>query len=438
MAIGRTGQPPGLSPKRDSGIVGTVILWVGGVVGAVFTAAAAMATAIVRSIEQQVNEEYPNAPLTAAEAAVAAVKGAAPYADAEDEARLGGVDAERFAVMVSSAGNPPGPGEVLDMLNRGIIDQTEAELRFRQGYLRNDAIPIMLRARYRILSGFEVIRAAVQGHLADGDARAKWAASGQEPSEYDVAFATAGRPPGIEQMLHLWHRGVVSEADVVQAIRESDVKDKYIPAVMRLGDYLPPPRTVTTLLSHGAIDVGTAHTLFQASGLSPELATAYVNSALHAKTASAKQLTVSQVTKLYSEGVFTRGQALDKLSLVGYDTTAGNLVLDLADAEAEGKLRTQAVSAIRVRFLSQKLTEAQAHAALAAVGIDAAQTDRLLTVWKVEQEAPTKSLTIGQLNSAYKASLITEADFVARAMGIGYDRADAELLAKIDVPPLAT
>lgn len=435
MPIGTSGNPPGFTPERHPGIVDTVILWIGGMIGAVLSGAAAYATSIVRAIANQVNDEYPNAALSPEQCAVGVVKNTRPGADWRGEARLSGVDEERFDAMVGLTGNPPGPETVLDMLNRGIVDESTAEQGLRESYLRPEWVPIMMRLRYGILSGLEVVRAAVQGHLSDGDARARWAASGRDPADYDVAFQTAGRPPGIEQMLHLMHRQLVTAADVEQAIRESDIKDKYIPAVMRLGDYLPPPRTITTLLSHGAIDTGRAHELFMKAGLDEQLATEYVNSALHAKSASHKELAVGQVKSLYSDGVITRAQALGYLAQIGYDAQAGGLVLDLADAAAEQKLRQAAVNRVRALFVAGKINAAQVHADLARAGLDAAAADRLLTYWGIEQSAPFKTLTLGQINAAFKKGLIDRGDFLARARGLGYDLADANLLADIDVPP---
>lgn len=436
MPIGNNDTPALVGTSgRHPDIVTSVLLWVGGVIGGVFLGAQALAIAVVRSITQSENNKYPNQPLTPEQCAVGVIKNTRPGADWQGEARLSGLDDPRFQAMVDMTGNPPGPETVLDMWNRGKIDEATAVQGLRESYLRPEWVPHMQSIRYAILSGLEVVRAAVQGHLSDSDARAKWAESGRDPGDYDVAYATEGRPPGIQQMIELWHRGYVGEADVVQAIKESDIKDKYIPAVLHLGDYFPPPRTITTLLSHGAMDVPTAHKYFMAAGLSDELATIYVNSALHAKSASHKELAVGQVKSLYADGIITRAEALQYLARIGYDDQTGNLVLDLADSAAEQKLRAAAVNRVRALFVADKINAAQVHADLARAGLDAPAADRLLKYWGIEQSAPFKTLTLGQINSAYKKGLIDEGDFLARARGLGYDLADAQLLAAIDIPP---
>lgn len=435
MPIGTTGNPPGFAPRRDPDIVSRVILFIGSLIGVVVSGGAAFAASLVRAISQGQNDVWPNEPLTPQECAVGVVKNTIPGGDWEGEARLSGIDPERFRALVGLTGNPPGPETLLTMINRNIINADEARQGMKEGFLRNDWIEQYMRLQQRVLSQSEVVQAAVQGHLEDADARRRWEQADGDPADYDVAYATAGNPPGVQQMLSLWRRGYVTQAEVEQAIRESRLKNKYIPAVLHLAEYVPPPRTITTLLSHGAIDTIKAHQLFQANGLTDEMATAYVASALHTKTASQKELSVGQVTALYTDGIITRPEALDDLHKVGYGDPEANLVLDLAERRAEQAVRTRVVNRVREMFVTRKIDLATAQADLAKLKVDSAQTERLLTVWQIEQQAPTRTLTLGQLNAAYKAELIPHDDYIARVMNLGYDAADADLLSKIVVPP---
>ena len=376
--------------------------------------------------------------LTPAEVAAAIVKNTDHQLDWEEEAAENGVPPDRLAVIVDATGNPPGPETLLDMLNRGFIDVAEVKRGMRQGYLKDEWSEAYTALRYRLLPPEQVVQALVQGHVEDATARDLWANAGMLPGLFDIAYETAGNPPGIVEMLHLWNRGVVTEAQVDQAIKESRVKDKYIAPLKALAVYLPPPRTITTLLSHGAIDQATAKRLFQDAGLSPTLADAYVQSALHTKTASHKELSVSEVRTLYADGVLDRATALHDLSLVGYAETEANLLLDLATAQQKRKLRDASVTRVRTVFLQRKIDRATAEGDLAKLGLDSEAIANNLTMWEVLQTTPTRTLSVGELNSAYKKGLITHDDFVARATGLGYSPDDAEILAEIDVPPTTT
>lgn len=435
MPVGHEGDVWGIPVEEHPGVFESVVLWIGAFVGAMIFGAAAGATAFIRALTQRANAQRPNQPLSAAECAAGVVKGAIPYEDALSEARLNGYDRERFDALVTVTGNPPGPETLIGMLHRGITDEEGVKRGLRQGYFRNDWIDEYLNLQHNLLSPAEVINADVQNQMPKQQARAQWAELGMRPWDYDVAYGVAGNPPGVEQMLHLRNRGVMTTEEVIQGIRESRVKDKYIDKVLHLGEYLPPPRSITTLLAHGALDTMRAHQLFMAAGLSDELATAYVASALHVKTATQKELTVSQVTGLYADGILTRAQAVEDLAKVGYAGTEANLVLDLADAKAEQRLRVGAIDRIRTMFLSHKLNLAEAHADLAKLGVEGVQLERLVKVWQIEEQAPTKSLTLGQLNAAYKDELIPKADYLSRVIGLGYSAADADLLSKIQVPP---
>lgn len=412
------------------------VLWKAlGFIGAILAALHALATPFVRGLTEQANVDYPNMPLTADQCAVGVVKHAIDHMTAAEEARLSGYDAARFDTLITMTGNPPGPETLMTMWNRRIIDEEGVRRGLHQGILRDDWTDNYLKLQTRVLTGAEVVEAAVQNHLGDAEARRRWEMADGDPADYDIAYATHGNPPGVQEMLFMWRRGKLTEAEVIQGIRESRLKDKYIKPMMEMAEYLPPARTVTTLLAHGAIDTMRAHQLFQANGLSDEMATAYVASAMHTKTATQKELTVGQVTALYADGILTREQGLADLHKVGFGDPEANLILDLAEAKAEQQVRTHAIGRVRAMYLAHKTDLGKAQADLAKLGVDAAQTQRLLTVWEIEQAAPSKTLTLGQLNAALKDDLITKDDYLTRVISLGYDQADAELLSKIAVPP---
>lgn len=437
MPIGRHDYPPGFNPSSTPSILDRVILGFGIMVGVITQGFGAIASALLSILRQDSQHATPIEPLSPEAAATAVVKGAAQYADCQDEAQLSGVDKARFDVLVELTGNPPGPETLIDLLNRGVLHENQVERGMRQGYIKDEWIPYLIDAQHRLLTAIEYVEAAVQNHLSYDDAKAKATQAGLAPEEFDTAYQTAGNPPGVVEMLHLMLRGHLSAAQVEQGIRESRYKDKYIPALMALAEYLPPPRTVTTLLSHGAIDTQTAHELFVKNGLTQQLADAYVASALHTKTASHKELSVTTIRSLYADGLISRADAVSDMARVGYTPTDANLVLDLAAATARQKIRNQAINRVRTLFVSRKLDKAQASADLAKLGVDAEQTGFLMDAWAVELTVPTRTLTVGQLNTAYKLKLITETEFIARVEGLGYDTADATILAHIDVPPTA-
>lgn len=435
MPIGPWQDAPGVHAASKPSIVDRAVIYLLGLIGGTIKGIFAVGMPTTETLEQQAFWKYPTTQIDPASAADAVQRGVLPGADWEGEAKLSGIDKERFAAMVELAGNPPGPQELLFAWRQGWIDKARLEHGIRQGRTKNEWIDFYEQQRHLPISVAEAVAAAVQNHLSADEAALIADAQGIDRDGFEILYANAGRPPGIMEMIQLWRRGIVDQAAVEQAIRESDVKDKYVGDLLRLADYLPPPRTITTLLSHGAISSAVANDLFKKAGLSPELAQAYVASAVHTKATSAKSLTVSQVTSLYADRILDRATALGDLHKIGFESTEANLILDLADARARDKVRTQAVSRVRSLFVSRKIDRATAESDLAKIGLDNSQAGDLLPLWEVEQSTPSKQLTEAQLVAAYKAGIIDPPTLTDRLRGLGYDEADAGILAALAGPP---
>lgn len=435
-------MPIGPPDKADDNIIGGLEQFPGVIFLRIFAVLAggisylrATVEPAIRSVLALANTRHQNQVLTPAESAIAVVKGVANDSNASTEAALSGIGRERFDALVGITGNPPGPQELLDQWRRKLIDTETLEHGLRQGYLKNEWIPFMEAFRYVPLTPHAYLQGAVEGHISLPDAIAKADGLGLTESDAQLVYETLGNPPGVVEMLKLWKRGVVTEEQVNQAIRESHYKNKYVDIIKEYATYFPPPRTITTLLSHGAITQDQANKLFEEAGLTPELARAYTASALHVATASHKELTVGQVSSLYSDHLITREAALADLARVGYGGDAAALLLDLADAKAKQAVRAEAINGVRHVYLARRVDDAGAMADLAKFGVGPEQQASLLELWKLQRLTPSKSLTIGQLNQAVKKGAITGEVFLARAVDLGYTPADAQILLDIDVPP---
>lgn len=437
MPIGPKYYPEITSDHGVAGVLNRVSFTVLGLVGGLWTALKAASSAAGEAIQQQTLHRNPDVALSPSLAATAAVKQAADLIDLIDEAQLSGVSPERFQLMIDTTGNPPGPETLLDQWRRKLISDDEFDHGLRTGLLRNEWIPFFRNLRHVPLPPHSYLQAAVEGHMSLPDAIAKVDGLGVDATDANLVYETLGNPPGIVQMLHLWKRGLATEADVDQAIRESHYKNKYIPFIKAYAEYFPPPRTITALLHNGAFTPAQAHDYLMKAGLSDELATAYVASALHTKMSAHKELSAATVTQLYEDRLITRDQAIVDLAKIAYAPAEANLLLDLAEAKAKQKIRTEAINGVQALYKAFKIDEAVVHSDLATIGVPPDHVDDLLSLWKITRALPSKTLTVAQLQKAYKDDLITRDQFIVRAVQIGYLRDDADLLASlvVDVRP---
>jgi hypothetical protein len=85
--------------------------------------------------------------------------------DALHEARDQGESAERLAVRTRIVGLPPGPGELLQLVNRGVINEAAYRLGIAEGNTRNEWAAPLLHLRRRILTPHEYAELHLRGWI---------------------------------------------------------------------------------------------------------------------------------------------------------------------------------------------------------------------------------------------------------------------------------
>lgn len=418
-------------PEHQTGILLQIAMFAGlAIAGGPAAAAGAIA-----NIQALAFARKPSVPLTPPEAALAVIRGVMSAEEGQAEARFSGIDQQRFTVMERITGEPPGPQELQEAFRRGIIDQATFEHGIRQSRLRDEWIPTLLALRHFPPSPQAAIEAAVEGHLSVEEAKKVTEIGGLDPAYFDPLYETAGSPPGTEEMIHLWRRGEMTEAEVRQGIRESRVKNKYVDAILKTKRVIPPMRTVVAGVHQGVFTAEVAlHKLAQL-GYEAEDAAALVQEGQHLATAKVRELTVAEISTLYEEEAITREEASAMLLNLRYDDHHAAWVLDLADTKRARKFLEAAVSRIHTLYVAHKTTPAQVATELDALHVPTTQRAALLHLWDLEREANARPLTLAQLEKAYKNGLIDEPAFIAHLRGMGYTAEDANLIRDLTVPP---
>lgn len=355
------------------------------------------------------------------------VKNILAQSEAETIAAMSGTTATDLDLMVRNTGDPPAVQELLAAYRRKIIDQGTLEHGIRQGRTKNEWISTLEQLRFQPMTPGEAVAAAVQGHLSMAEAQDRWEKGGFEPADFQAAYETAGRPPGPSELLELLNRGIINDAEFVAAVRESDIKDKYIGLLEQLRVYLPPPRTVTTLLKEGAIGQAQALKYLADYGVQPAEAAGYLKGATSQKVGKQKALAVTTIEALYHDHLVTRGQAEQMVVGLGYTQADANFILTVQDLKREQAYAERAIGAVHTQYVGHKLTELEARAVLQELGVDGAGIGHLLTIWTHEQLAHVRVLTPAQWVAAVKLNLATDTEALTALKALGYSDRDARL-----------
>lgn len=397
-----------------------------------------LGTASAPFVQQLANEVWPHntsVPLSPSLLAESVIKGVETQATAATEAALSGISDHRFDIMVKTAGQGVAIEAALLLWRRGQIDEAELDVILRYSNIRPQFFADVKKLRYAPPSAAEAIAGVVEGHLSEADGKKKFVEAGQDPVNFDWVLQTAGRPPATEQMLHLLNRGLMTEDEVRAAIRESNIKNKYIDQIIATRVYLPPPRSIVPMLRSGAITEARARELFIDHGLSEEDTTAFIKEAKMTKTGAAKELTASQVTRAYEERLLDEATAHQRIVDLGYPDEDATLFVQLADDARERGFRSIHITRIHEQVKNEIITPAVATAQLAALGLPAPAVTDLVTTWTDQIKHKVVALSLSQVQGAMRRGMITLEGFIARAHTLGFKGKDVQIVAAEAYPP---
>lgn len=372
-----------------------------------------------------------NTPLSAQDAANMVVRGIITQEQGRKVAEQSGIADFDFDRMVEAVGNPLSVQDLLFLYRRKKIDKARLEKGIRQGDTKNEWIDAAEMLGTVPMSTADAIAAAVQSQLPIPEAQKIAEENGLDPAHFQPLLNTAGDPLSRTEMIELWNRGEVSQAEVEQALREGRLKNKYIPAVLKLRRYVLPPDTIRMMYERGVIDKATALKGFAERGLNAEDSAAYLGLAKNVKTEKTRDLTESMIRTLYVDQAIGKDAAHKSLMNLGYDTDEADQLLAISDLERERQVQNQAISRVRARYVAHRIDETTAATALDKLEVPSGQRYQLIDTWTIERDLNTPSLTLAQMTSAVKKGIMQPADMAQRLSNLGYESADVTILMQL-------
>lgn len=194
-------------------------------------------SAIRPLIQDLVNEAWslhPSLPADVAAAAQLVAERKRPRDWGANEARMNGVNGERFDALVELARQTPAIGELLALHARGSIGDDALAAALRANGLADQWIDPVITLARQYVSPAALANMVVRGVITQQQGRDQAAKSSVVAEDFDRLVQLTGNPPGIEQVLTLWNRGQATEADVDQAMRQSDLKPEWFDLVKQL------------------------------------------------------------------------------------------------------------------------------------------------------------------------------------------------------------
>lgn len=375
--------------------------------------------------------------LSPQEMAVAVLKGWVSKEKAYSESAFSGMEPSRVDMLIDITGDPPGPQELMEALRRKIIDKDRFTHGILESRIRPEWVDVLLNLRHSPLPFGTIVAAAIEGHIGLPELADRLDQVGIKPEEAQLIYDTAGRPPGIFELSELVNRGEMSEAQWLQAIRESDIKNKYIPTLARLRRRIPPMRTVVAAVHQNVLAPARGIEKLMELGYNHEDAAMLVSEATSLKHAANKTLAEGMIRDLYVEHLIDKPKAHELLMGLGYDESETGFILSLADHARHYKYQLAGVARIHNLYIAHKHTKAEVITSLDHLGIPAAARDDYLRLWDLERQANVPHLTLAQLQGALRDEVISFHHWKARVIAMGWTEADLPILYRESWPPTA-
>ena len=380
--------------------------------------------------------------LSPADAASAVVRNFMTAEAGLAEAAKSGVSADLFNIMVHLSGDAPAPGQLAEALRRGIIpvegtgaDSTSFNQGIAEGRLADKWASVIQALSKAWPTPTQAIDSALKGQITQAEGQSLYEKLGGDPQFYKLLLDSAGNAPTPLEALNMAYRGAIpftgTGPDVVsfeQAFLEGPWRDKWMAPYRQLGEYIPPPETVRTLLEQGAIDKATAAKWWAASGMPQSTIEEYLKAAAFNNTAATRGLTVTSVLDMYYAQLQSRADTAKLLAIFGVPPTNAEELLAYVDMRRAIAAVNSAVTRIQTLFITHKITENTARDALTRLKIPASTISDILQTWLLAESANVRTLTESQITDAFYYQIMPYETALQELQNIGYTPYDAYVL----------
>lgn len=390
-------------------------------------------------VNQRVNSDNPVIDLTPTDLANAVVQSFMSHGDAAAEAAHSGINGERFDVLVNLAGDSLAPQELAEALRRGLIPEggsgagsVSFEQGIREGRLKNKWASIVKELAVQWPTPVDALEALLEGQVSEADARALYEKFGGDPQYFTMLYNTRGNAPTPEEALTLANRGIIpwrgtgpGATTYEQAFLEGPWRNKWLEPFIALGEYLPPPRTITAMVASGGMDDATALDLLIKQGLTKDLAADYIHDAHNTKSSKERDLTVAQILDMYGVGLLGSDDATTLLTALHYTAESAAELLAYKDLQRAIAATNQAISRIHTLYTTHKIDQTTASSNLNTLKVPAAQIASILAAWDIERSVNVKTLTAAEIADAWYYEIIGQDEALAELQALGYTPRDA-------------
>lgn len=368
-------------------------------------------------VQDLVNEFWslhPSLPGSPQDLAAMVVQGVKEQPEAAIEAAMSGVDAERFDDLVRINGSPIAPDQALDLLNRGEITEDRARHALLQSRLKPEWVDDFLKLRRQILQIADLAQMVVQSVLPEDEATTRAAMLGVDGADFHNLVRLSGNPPGPQETLQMWNRGIVDEERATLGLLQSRLKPEWIDEFKQLRYDPATTSQAADAVVRERITMAEGVAIAQQNGVSEEAFKLYVDEL-------GRPIGNQQAVTLYKRGQFDKAQVREVVARSNVRTQYVDAIIELG---------THYPSLFQIKNMLQTgaMPDSVAEDILAKEGYTAEVIKAAIAAGHGAKLAGSRQLTQSAIEAEYKSKGIEKAETTTLLQGIGYDDNDIGLL----------
>lgn len=362
----------------------------------------------------------------------------------------------------------PSVAQVYDAFNRGLASEQEAVKWLRRNGLPQSTVDTIMALRVTLLSPPDAALAVLRGNMSSGDGYKIAASNGVSSADFDILIGNTGEPPGLEQMLEGYRRNFIDRATLEKGIRQSRVRDEWIPFVEKLRYAPMSTADAVNGVVQGHLTQAQASGIAEQNGLEPgQVDTLIANAGAplaHEQLAElynrgeitlgefeqgiresrlkdkyiqgAVQLGVKtppprEVTTWLKDGAITKADALRYIKAYGYDDTAAHAVLDAGTAQKVSAAKHLASGTVTALYEDKAIDRAKAVQLLGLLKYDEQEASFLLELADLKAEQKIVSQGVASIRSKYVARHFDEGQASVLLDQLGVPSAQRDLYLKL-------
>lgn len=289
--------------------------------------------------------------------------------------------------------------------------------------------------RPKDLTAAQYITLFLRGYISKEELKEALARQGYPDEAIDRLIKYRERLLTLSELQNALKYNLIDEEKFREELRKLGYPKEYIDLLVRLTrvSKIEKERDLTKseilrLYSLKIIDRDEAKSLLMKLGYSEHEAELLLDIEDYKETSKIKHLTYSQIRRLYFRGIIDKVEATNMLKELHYSDEAIKRILELWEYEKQRTTIKIPLSIIKLAYLYGVLDKDKVEEILKKMGYADNVIQIYLGVWDREKERRTRTLTASQIVNFYKYKVISKDEALQLLEQKGYSRESAELM----------